>query len=130
MLHFYAFQCINCRRNLPHYNGWYDDFSSDDVVVIGIQTPETPAERDREKVRQALSKEGIEYNVLFDPDSSNWKAWGNTMWPTVYLIDKDGFIRTWWQGELNWEGATGEAQYRQIIRQMVQEGRSTNLPGF
>jgi peroxiredoxin len=121
VIHFYAFQCINCRRNLPHYNGWYDDFSSDDVVVIGIQTPETAAERDAEKVTAALESEGISYPVLFDPESENWKAWGNTMWPTVYLVDREGFIRTWWQGELNWQGATGEQQYRQYIRQLVAE---------
>lgn len=121
VLHFYAFQCINCRRNLPHYNGWHEDFSSDDVVIIGIQTPETSAEMDPKKVAAAIDAENISYPVLFDKDSKNWKAWGNTMWPTVYLIDRDGFIRTWWQGELNWQGAKGEEQYRGLIRQLVSE---------
>ena len=121
VVHFYAFQCINCRRNLPHYNGWFEDFSSDDVVVIGIQTPETSAERDPSKIASAIASEKISYPVLFDPESQNWKAWGNTMWPTVYLVDRDGFIRTWWQGELNWQGGTGEQQYREFIRQLVAE---------
>jgi len=77
--------------------------------------------RDRLFITAAIKKEGIQYPVLFDQQSENWKAWGNTMWPTVYLIDRDGFIRTWWQGELNWQGAQGEKQYRKLISQLVQE---------
>lgn len=121
VVHFYAYECINCRRNLPHYNGWASDFSTDDVVIVGIQTPETSRERDPSKVTAALSEEKINYPILFDPENKNWDAWGNTMWPTVYLIDRDGFIRTWWQGELNFNGATGEQQYREFIRQLIDE---------
>jgi hypothetical protein len=44
----------------------------------------------------------IEYPVLVDADAENWKAWGNHMWPSVYLIDEQGQVRNWWYGELNW----------------------------
>ncbi|XZE56445.1 redoxin domain-containing protein [Planctomycetaceae bacterium SH139] len=121
VLHFYAFQCINCRRNLPHYNGWFNDFSSEDLVVIGIQSPETSAERDPSRVKAALTDEGVKYPILFDGEAKNWQAWGNTMWPTVYIIDRDGFIRTWWQGELNWQGAEGEQQVREMIRKLAEQ---------
>jgi len=57
---------------------------------------------------------------LFDGEAKNWQAWGNTMWPTVYIIDRDGFIRTWWQGELNWQGAEGEQQIRETIRKLTE----------
>jgi hypothetical protein len=90
-------------------------------MIIGIQTPETSAERVPEKVRQAMEASNIEYPVLLDQQSKNWQRWGNTMWPTVYLIDKAGFIRTWWQGELNWQGADGEAQFRQTIERLLAE---------
>ena len=120
-VHFYAFQCINCKRNLPHYNGWFKDYADDGLVVIGIQTPETSAERDAQRVTEALADGGQQYSVMLDSDSENWKAYSNTMWPTVYLIDKKGFLRRWWQGELNWQGATGEQQLRQNIEQLLAE---------
>ena len=120
-VHFYAFQCINCVRNLPHYKSWHDDFADKDLVVIGIQTPELPAERDAGRVANAAKSAGIEYPVLLDAQSSNWKAWSNTMWPTVYLIDKQGYLRRWWQGELNWKGAEGEKELRQTIQQLLKE---------
>lgn len=120
-LHFYAFQCINCKRNLPHYNGWHTDYADDGLVVIGIQTPETATERKSERVAQAMRADGIEYPVLMDGQSKNWAAWSNTMWPTVYLIDKKGFLRRWWQGEMNWKGTPGEQQMRETIEMLLSE---------
>lgn len=122
-VHFYAFQCINCQRNLPHYKAWHDDYADDGLVIIGIQTPETSAERSLEKVTAAANRDGIEYPVMLDGQSSNWTAWNNTMWPTVYLIDKQGFLRRWWQGEMNWNGTPGEKQMRQSIEQLLAEER-------
>jgi peroxiredoxin len=120
-VHFYAFQCVNCVRNLPHYKAWHADFADQDLVIIGIQTPETPSERDVEQVAKAAQAAGIEYPVLMDSAANNWKTWHNTMWPTVYLIDKQGFLRRWWQGELNWQSATGEQEFRQTIQQLLKE---------
>lgn len=120
-VHFYAFECINCIRNLPHYKSWHDDLADKGLVVIGIQTPETPRERDLVAVKNATKQSGIEYPVLMDPDAENWKAWGNTMWPTVYLVDKDGYIRAWWQGEMNWEGGSGEKTMRDQITKLLAE---------
>ena len=31
--------------------------------------------------------------ILVDNEEKNWNAWGNSMWPSVYLIDKQGHIR-------------------------------------
>ncbi|WDQ18844.1 redoxin domain-containing protein [Rhodopirellula sp. P2] len=121
VVYFYAFQCINCQRNFPHYQAWHDDLADQGLVVIGIQRPETSAERSRERVLAAVEKDGFEYPVLFDEESGNWNAWGNTMWPTTYLIDKKGFIRRWWQGEMNWQGTPGEQQMRQTIEQLLAE---------
>ncbi len=120
-VHFYAFQCINCRRNLPHYQAWFDDYSNEDLVIIGIQTPETSSERVAARVAAAAQSEGIKYPVMLDGDALNWKGWSNTMWPTVYLIDKQGFIRRWWQGEMNWKETRGEEQMRRTIEQLLSE---------
>lgn len=120
-LHFYAYQCINCQRNLPHYTAWMKDYADQGFVVIGIQTPETESERSFAKVSAAAKSAGIEYPLLLDSESSNWKKWSNTMWPTVYLVDRKGFLRRWWQGELNWQGGDGEQQMRTTIEQLLAE---------
>lgn len=121
VVHFYAFQCINCVRNLPLYQAWHQDLADSGVVLVGIQTPETATERDAKAVAEAARGAGIEYSVLLDSESRNWDRWGNTMWPTVYLIDKQGYIRSWWQGELNWEGLKGDQVMRANIKKLLDE---------
>lgn len=118
---FYAFECINCQRNFPHYLAWEEELGDDGLVVIGIQSPETSAERDLAKVAAAKHGDGFKFPVLFDQESNNWRAWGTTMWPTTYVIDKDGFIRRWWQGEMNWQGTKGEQDMRETIKGLLAE---------
>ena len=120
LLHFYAFQCHNCHANFGHYSKWHKEFG-DRVVVIGIQSPETPAEREPERVRQAAKDQGMRYPICIDLEMKNWNAWANTMWPTVYVIDQEGYLRHWWQGELNWNGATGDKVIEDLVRGLLNE---------
>lgn len=121
VVHYYAFGCINCIRNLPHYNDWFDRFSRDEVAILGIHRPETESERDVGNVRRKVTEAGIKYPVAVDNESRNWDAWVNRVWPSVYLIDKRGFIRYWWYGELNWQDAKGELWMRSRITELCAE---------
>lgn len=121
IVHVYAFQCHNCVANFGHYKRWDETLKKKGVQVVGIQSPETSAEMDPEKVRNAATKEGFRFPVLIDVDKKNWSAWGNTMWPTVYVIDKKGYIRFWWQGELNWQGATVDQKIETVIDKLLEE---------
>ena len=121
LVHFYAFQCHNCVANFKHYNRWHESLSNKGVKVIGIQTPETSAERDSKLVQRAAKEQGFGFPVLIDLQNSNWDAWGNTMWPTVYVVDKKGYVRSWWQGELNWQGATGDQTIEALVDELLME---------
>ncbi len=121
LVHFYAFQCHNCVANFKHYNRWHESLAAKGVTVIGIQTPETSAERDSKLVQRAAKEQGFGFPVLIDLKNSNWDAWGNTMWPTVYVVDKKGYIRSWWQGELNWQGATGDQTIEKMVDELLME---------
>lgn len=123
LIHFYAFQCHNCVANFDHYNRWQKSLASRGVCVIGIQTPETSAEGDVSLVRAAAKEKGFQFPVLIDLKNKNWDAWGNTMWPTVYVVDKKGYIRSWWQGELNWQGATGDKSIETLVDQLLAESQ-------
>jgi peroxiredoxin len=90
-------------------------------VVLGIHTPEVAHEREMDNVRRDAQETGLTFPILIDNDQQNWDAWGNSMWPSVYLIDKQGYVRYWWFGELNWEGAKGEELLRQRIGELLKE---------
>lgn len=63
----------------------------------------------------------LKFPVVVDNDKKTWNNWGNTMWPSVYLIDKKGYIRYWWYGELNWKGTEGEKIMRKRIEELLAE---------
>ncbi len=121
VVHFYAFQCHNCQANFGIYNRWYRTLREKGVHLIGVQSPETSAERDPDLVGKAVAKDGFQFPVLFDADNRTWNAWGTTMWPTVYVIDKRGYVRNWWLGELNWQGAQGDKVLERVIDRLRAE---------
>jgi peroxiredoxin len=121
VVHFYACGCINCIHNYPSYRQWHDQFKNRDVVLIGIHTPETASERDSTTVRRKAADEKLSFPILIDGKSENWNAWGNSMWPSIYLIDRRGYLRDFWPGELNWQGAEGEKYMRDRIEKLLDE---------
>ncbi|HEY0982588.1 redoxin domain-containing protein [Schlesneria sp.] len=121
LVHFYAFQCHNCHANFPIYQRWQKELTGKGVVLIGIQTPETKRERDTDAVTNAARERELTFPILIDLNSANWDAWGNTMWPCVYLVDKQGYIRMWWAGELNWKGATADKTIEAAVEALLKE---------
>jgi peroxiredoxin len=119
VLHFFTFGCINCIHNQPAYKDWHERFSAKGVVVLGIHTPEGKDDRKLDNIRKAIQDQRIPYPVAVDNKKENWTAWANHSWPAVYIIDKEGYVRYWWYGELNWQGAGGERLYRKKIAELL-----------
>ena len=91
------------------------------MTIIGIHTPEGGGEFQFDQVKQKAAEAKFEFPIVTDNDKKNWNAWGNSMWPSVYLVDKKGWIRYWWYGELNWQGTDGEKIMRQHIEELLAE---------
>jgi thiol-disulfide isomerase/thioredoxin len=127
VLHFYAFGCSNCIRNYPTYLEWQEQFRDKDVVILGIHTPETTTEQDSATVKTKAEDAKLRFPILIDVTKANWKAWGNSMWPSVYLVDKRGYLRYFWPGELKWQGATGDQSMRERIEELLAEPAVASL---
>jgi len=59
--------------------------------------------------------------VAIDNEKRMWEAWHNSIWPSVYIIDKRGRLRYWWYGELNWEESGNQNVAEQQIEQLLSE---------
>ena len=86
-----------------------------------MHTPELSHEHGKANVSTNARKEGLRFPVVVDDHEDNWNAWGNSMWPSVYLIDKQGYVRYWWYGELNWQGSGGQVTMKKRIQEMLLE---------
>ena len=93
LLDFWTYTCINCIRTIPYLNTWYDRYSDQGLVIIGVHSPEFEFEKNPNNVKDAVNKFGIKYPVVLDSDHKTWSAYQNNYWPRHYLIDTQGYIR-------------------------------------
>lgn len=121
VLFFWTYGCINCQRNTPHYVKWAREFKNDDVVFVCVHTPEVPAEYEIPKVKAHIENAGFNFPVVIDNEKSIWNAWDNRWWPSTYLVDRNGFCRYRWDGELNWQKQEGEQKMKTKIEELLKE---------
>jgi hypothetical protein len=102
-------------------HGLAQGFLDKSLVIAGIHTPETEGEKSIDSVRLKVKEHKIQYPVAVDSARKTWEAWGNQYWPSVYLIDKQGYVRYRWDGELNWKEIKGEELMRRRIEELLAE---------
>jgi peroxiredoxin len=118
VVHFWTFGCINCIHNYPAYKAWHERFAGEGVTIVGVHTPEFEAEKDVGRVRKKVADHKLKFPVVIDNDGAIWKAWGNRLWPSIYLVDKRGVVRSRYEGELSTEG---KAAVRRKIEALLAE---------
>ena len=112
---------MNCEHNLASYARLSERFAKSGVLVIGVHTPETGPEHVPANVRRSVKAKGIKYPVLLDPEADNWNRWRVRAWPTLFLVDKKGFIRYLWEGELNFNDEEGESKMAKRVEALLKE---------
>lgn len=116
---FWTFACSNCQANIPVYARLLAKYRPQGVEMISIHTPEMRVERDLEEVKNHVARFGIDYPVLIDNANANWNRWGVRYWPTLFVVDANGHAIRRWEGELNWQGADGEAQVGRVLEGLL-----------
>jgi thiol-disulfide isomerase/thioredoxin len=89
----FTFDCINCKHVIPDLRSLRGRYSSSDLLVVGIHTPELPFERTRANVVEALAAQGISWPVAIDNDQKLWNAYNVQYWPTQLIFDRRGQLR-------------------------------------
>ena len=101
LIDFWTYTCINWLRTLAHVRAWSEKYQ--DLVVVGVHSPEFPFEHDVDNVRWAAKNMAVEYPIALDNDFAVWSAFGNHYWPAVYIADAEGRIRHHQFGEGGYE---------------------------
>jgi thiol-disulfide isomerase/thioredoxin len=100
VLDFWTFCCINCIRVIEELRPLEERFG-DRLVVIGVHSPKFPHESDHAAVARAVGRHRIAHPVLDDPDLETWQQYGVRAWPTLVVIDPDGYVVATASGEGN-----------------------------
>ena len=92
LVNFFARACSNCIAAMPYIRNWHARYRGQGFTVVGVHTPELPAERSRPALEAAVQRFGVTHPVAIDNASATWNAWGNQYWPAEYLVDQQGRI--------------------------------------
>ena len=98
LLDFWTFCCINCLHVLDELRPLEEKYAQE-LVIIGVHSPKFEFERTVEAVDQAVERYQVEHLVLDDPDLVTWQAYTARAWPTLAVIDPEGYLVATLSGE-------------------------------
>ncbi|EKX61363.1 NHL domain-containing thioredoxin family protein [Streptomyces ipomoeae] len=98
VLDFWTFCCINCLHVLDELRH-LEEKHRDTVVVIGVHSPKFAHEAEHRAVLDAVERYEVEHPVLDDPELATWKQYAVRAWPTLVVIDPEGYVVAQHAGE-------------------------------
>lgn len=103
LLDFWTFCCINCLHVLDELRPVEQKYA-DVLVVIGVHSPKFDHERDPDALAAAVERYGVSHPVLDDPELVTWRQYTARAWPTLAVVDPEGYLVASMAGEGHVEG--------------------------
>ena len=98
LLDFWTFCCINCLHVLDELRPLEEKYS-DVLVTVGVHSPKFEHEADPVALAAAVERYEIHHPVLDDPELLTWQAYTARAWPTLVVLDPEGYIVAHLSGE-------------------------------
>ena len=98
LLDFWTFCCINCLHVIEELRPLEEEFH-DVLVTIGVHSPKFVHEADHEAVLAAVERYEVGHPVLDDPELTTWNAYAVRAWPTLAVVDPEGYVVAQMSGE-------------------------------
>ncbi|MEU4156161.1 NHL domain-containing thioredoxin family protein [Actinoplanes sp. NPDC026670] len=103
ILDFWTFCCINCLHVLDELRPIEEKYG-DAIVVIGVHSPKFEHERDPVALAAAVERYGVHHPVVDDGDMHVWQQYAAKAWPTLAVVDPEGYLVASMAGEGHAEG--------------------------
>ncbi|HBF0727826.1 TPA: redoxin family protein [Clostridioides difficile] len=102
-LNFWATWCPPCKEEMPYIEQLYKDYNknNDDVVILGVASPNLGREGSREHVVNFLKDQGYTFPVVLDEDGALAYQYGINAFPTTFIIDKEGYVTQYIPGAMD-----------------------------
>jgi thiol-disulfide isomerase/thioredoxin len=98
VLDFWTFCCVNCLHVLDELRPLEEKYA-DSLVLIGVHSPKFEHESDADALAAAVERYAVHHPVLDDPELVTWQAYTARAWPTLVVIDPEGYIVASMSGE-------------------------------
>ena len=106
-LNFWATWCGPCKAEMPEIQALYEKHNrnQDDVVILGVANPKTdeaPYNQDvsEAEIKAFLNENNYKYPTVMDTTGEIFAQYGVSVFPTTFMIDKEGKVFGYVQGQL------------------------------
>ena len=103
VLDFWTFCCVNCLHVLAELRPLEARFA-DVLDVVGVHSPKFAHEAEHGAVVAAVERYEVQHPVLDDPDLATWSQYAVRAWPTLCVVDPEGYLVHVASGEGHGEG--------------------------
>ena len=91
LLDFWTSACANCLHVIDELRPLEARYA-DVLTTIGVHSPKFPHEAEHAAVVAAVQRYDVRHPVLDDPDLATWRQYAINAWPTLVLVDPDGYV--------------------------------------
>jgi len=98
ILDFWTFCCINCLHVLDELRE-LEEQHRDVLVIVGVHSPKFVHEADPVALAAAVERYEVHHPVLDDPQLVTWSAYTARAWPTLVVVDPEGYVVAQMAGE-------------------------------
>ncbi|MDQ2758393.1 MAG: NHL domain-containing thioredoxin family protein, partial [Actinomycetota bacterium] len=117
VLDFWTFCCVNCLHVLDELRPVEAQFA-DELVIIGVHSPKFEHEGEPAAVEAAVERYAVHHPVLDDPTLATWSAYAARAWPTLVVIDPEGYVVASLSGEGHGPGLAS------LVEELLLEART------
>jgi thiol-disulfide isomerase/thioredoxin len=98
LLDFWTSCCVNCLHVLDELRPLEQRFG-DVLVVVGVHSPKFRHEAEPAALDAAVERYAVHHPVLDDADLAVWGAYAARAWPTLVVLDPEGYVVASMSGE-------------------------------
>src|SRR5215218_3200250 len=98
LLDFWTYCCVNCLHVLDELRPLEEKYAGE-LVVVGVHSPKFAHEAEPEALAAAVERYEVHHPVLDDPELVTWQAYTARAWPTLVLVDPEGYVVAQYAGE-------------------------------
>ena len=102
LLDFWTLGCINCMHIIPELQKLEKAWPNQ-LVVIGVHSAKFEREKQDQSIEAAVLRYRIEHPVVNDSEFAIWNSYGVKAWPSLVLIDPEGYAVWGHSGEITFE---------------------------
>ena len=97
----------------------------DALTIIGVHSPKFEHEADADALAAAVERYAVHHPVLDDPELVTWQAYTARAWPTLVVIDPEGYVVASMSGEGHGPGLAA------LVAELIEEhaAKGTLQPG-